>query len=83
MGFKEFESLCYRDCGAGHVNNYAQHPLFFFQLVILISPSFYLEIGRVRTRWKIFQCRMWSWAEVNHFEPQSIQKNQNVQCCPV
>ena len=32
---------------------------------------------------KLFQCRMCSWPEVNHLEPQSIQKNQNVQCCPV
>ena len=40
MGFKEFESLCFRDCSAGHVSNSIQHPLFFFQLVILISPSF-------------------------------------------
>ena len=23
MGFKEFWSLCFRDCGAGHVCNYA------------------------------------------------------------
>ena len=25
-GLKEFESLCFRDCGAGHVSNSAQHP---------------------------------------------------------
>ena len=52
MGFKEFESLCFRDCGVGHVSNSAHHSLFFFQHVILISPSFYLEIGHVRTHWK-------------------------------
>ena len=23
MGFKEFESLCFRDCGADHVSNSA------------------------------------------------------------
>ena len=40
MGFKEFESFCFHDYGAGHVSNSVQHPLFFFQLVILISPSF-------------------------------------------
>ena len=26
MGFKEFWSLCFRDYGAGHVSNFAQHP---------------------------------------------------------
>ena len=23
LGFKEFWSLCFRDCGAGHVSNFA------------------------------------------------------------
>ena len=40
MGFKGLKSLCFRDCGAGHVSNSAQHPCFFIQLAILISPSF-------------------------------------------
>ena len=26
MDFKEFGSLCFRDCGAGHISNSAQHP---------------------------------------------------------
>ena len=25
MGFKGLKSLCFRDCGAGHVSNSAQH----------------------------------------------------------
>ena len=29
MGFKEFESLCFRDYGVGHVSNFAQHPPCF------------------------------------------------------
>ena len=26
IGFKGLKSLCFRDCGAGHVSNSAQHP---------------------------------------------------------
>ena len=33
MGFKEFWSLCFGDCGAGHVSNSAQHPCFSFNLL--------------------------------------------------
>ena len=39
MGFKGLKSLCFRDCGADYVSNFAQHPCFFIQLIILISPS--------------------------------------------
>ena len=28
MGFKGLKSLCFRDYGAGHVRNSAQHPCF-------------------------------------------------------
>ena len=29
MGFKGLKSLCFRDCGASHVSNSAQHPVFY------------------------------------------------------
>ena len=29
MGFKRLKSLCFRDYGAGHVSNSAQHPCFY------------------------------------------------------
>ena len=33
MGFKGLKNLCFRDCGAGHVSNSAQHPCFSSNLL--------------------------------------------------
>ena len=40
MGFKEFESLCLRDYGVGHVSNSAQHPHVFL-------PTCYTHISSI------------------------------------
>ena len=83
MGFKGLKSLCFRDCGAGHVRNSAQHPCFLSNLLYSYLLHFSSEWDVYGLVGKIFQCRMCSWAEVNHLEPLSIQKNQNVQFCPM
>ena len=42
MGFKGLKSLCFRDCGASHVSNSAQHPVFY--------PTCYTHISFILAR---------------------------------
>ena len=72
MGFKGLKSLCFRDCGAGHVSNSAQHLCLLSNLLYSYLLHLSSELALVEN---LFQCRMCSWDEVNHLEPQSIQKN--------
>ena len=44
LGFKEFWSLCFRDCGAGHVNNSALHPCFSSKLLYSYLLHFSSEL---------------------------------------
>ena len=43
MGFKGLKSLCFRDCGVGHIRNSAQHPCFFY-------PTCYTHISFILAR---------------------------------
>ena len=75
MGFKEFRSLSFCDYGSGHVKQFYSAPFFFF-------PTCYTHISFILARnWACknslessFDVGMCSCAEVNHLEPQSIQK---------
>ena len=42
MGFKGLKNLRFRDCGAGHVSNSAQHPCFY--------PTCYTHISFILAR---------------------------------
>ena len=44
MGFKEFKSLCFRDYGAGHVSDSAQHPCSSSNLVYSYLLHFSSEL---------------------------------------
>ena len=44
MGFKDLKSLCFRDCGAGHVSNSAQHPCFLSNLLYSYLLHFSSEL---------------------------------------
>ena len=44
MGFKGLKSLCFRDCGAGHVSNSAQCPGFLFNLLYSYLLHFTSEL---------------------------------------
>ena len=44
MGFKGLKSLCFRDCGAGHVSNSAQHPCFLSNLLYSYLLHFSSEL---------------------------------------
>ena len=44
MGFKGLKSLYFRDCGAGHVSNFAHYPCFLSKLLYSYLLHFSSEL---------------------------------------